>query len=64
MKIYIEKYRLEKGLSLNKLSEASGVAVSHIHSIEMGNKVPTITILCKIAKALNVPAADLFSCDD
>lgn len=64
MKIYIEKVRLEKGLSLSELSRMSGVAKSHISNIESGEKYPTLPTLCKIAKALGVPAADLFSCED
>ena len=63
MKIFVEQHRLEKGLSLSELSRMSGVAVSHIHNIESGLKVPSITILCKLSKALNVPCGDLFSCD-
>jgi len=63
MKIFVEKFRLEKGLSLSELSRRSGVAVSHIHNIEGGHRVPSITVLCKISKALNVACCDLFSCD-
>ena len=63
MKIFVELYRLERKLSLSELSRMSGVAISHIHNIEGGLKVPSITILCKLSKALNVPCCDLFSCD-
>jgi len=41
----------------------SGVALSHIQNIENGAKVPGITVICKLAKALDVPAADFFSCE-
>ena len=64
MKIFLEKYRLERGLSMLELSKKSGVAVSHIHNIEMGETNPTISILCKLSKVLKVPCAALFSCDD
>lgn len=64
MKIYVEKYRLEQGLTLTELSKRSGVAISHIHNIENGTKVPTIEVLCKLAKGLNIPCSDLFSCED
>lgn len=64
MKIYVEKVRIEKGMSLSELSRRSGVAVSHIYNIESGEKTPTITILCKLAKALGVDCSELFSCDD
>jgi len=64
MKIFVEQYRIEKGLSLSELSRMSGVAVSHIHNIEGDTKNPTIATLCKISKALGVPCCKLFSCDD
>ena len=64
VKIYIEKIRHEKNMSVAELSRSSGVARSHIHSIESGEKCPTLPVLCKISKALDVHAAELFSCDD
>lgn len=64
MKIYVEKMRLEKKMSLSELSRRSGVAVSHLHNIENGNKIPTITVLCKIANALEIPCENLYSCDE
>ena len=64
MKIYIEKVRLEKGLSLSELARKSGVSKSHISNIESELKYPTLPTLCKIANALGVPASELFSCDN
>ena len=64
MKIYVEKVRLEKKMTLAELSRRSGVAVSHLHNIESGSKTPTITVLCKIAKALEVSCEDLYSCEE
>lgn len=64
MKLFVEKVRLEKGMSLLELSKRSGVAVSHIHGVESGSKIPTITVLCKLSKALDVPCGELFSCED
>jgi len=64
MKIFLERYRIEKDLSLSELSRMSGVAVSHIHNIEAGNKAPTGPIMCKLSKALRVPCWDLFVCED
>jgi len=63
MKIFVEQYRTEKGLTLSELSRMSGVAKSHISYIESGEKTPTIKTLCKLAKALNVPCCQLFACD-
>ncbi|MDR1754787.1 MAG: helix-turn-helix transcriptional regulator [Eubacterium sp.] len=63
MLVFVKKIRLEKGISLSELAEKSGVSVSHIHNIESGFKNPTIKVLCKLAKALDVPCSELFSCD-
>ncbi len=64
MKIYLEKVRIEKRLTLSELSRQSGVAVSHIYNIEKSIKAPTIPIMCKLAKTLKVPCSDLFTCDE
>lgn len=64
MELYLEKVRLEKGLSLSALSKKSGVAVSHIHNLENGTKSPTIPTMCKLALALETPCNELFSCGD
>jgi transcriptional regulator with XRE-family HTH domain len=64
VKIFIEKIRLENGLSLSELARRSGIAKSHLHYIECGEIYPTLLVLCKIAKALNTPAAELFTYDD
>jgi len=64
MKIFVEKYRLEKGLSLSELARRSDMAKSHLSYIEDGTTSPTIDTLCKISKALEVPCCELFSCDD
>jgi len=64
VKIYVGRYRVVKGLTQKELSILSGVAASHIHNIENGVKVPTISTLCKISKALGVPCSELFTCND
>ena len=63
MRNYVEEYRLKKELSLSELSRRSGVAVSHIHNIESGTKAPSVDILCKLSKVLDVDWHQLASCD-
>lgn len=53
----IRHLRQEKGLSLQKLSERSGVSSAAIQRIEREGMVPTIATLMKIAGALNRPVA-------
>jgi len=64
MKIFVGEHRREQGLTIAELSSMSGVAGSHIHNIEAGIKVPTITTLCKLSKALEVPCWELYTCED
>ena len=53
----IRHLRQQKGLSLQKLSERSGVSAAAIQRIEREGMVPTIATLMKIAGALNRPVA-------
>lgn len=64
LKLYIREIREKKGLSQNKLSQLSGVSSSHIGYLENGEREPTISVLCKIAKALNVDIKELFKYED
>ena len=59
IKIMLGEIRAERGISLSKLSEMSGVSDTHINDIENGKYSPTITVICKIAKALDVKLDDL-----
>lgn len=63
MKIYLDIIRNQKSISIRALAEKSGVAKSHIEKIEAGETNPTIDVMCKLAKALDVPVGDLFTCD-
>ncbi len=60
LKIYIREIREKQDLSQEKLSKLSGVSASHIGYIENGEREPTISVLCKIARALKVDIKDLF----
>lgn len=50
-------------MSIRILAETSGVAKSHIEKIEAGEANPTIDVMCKLAKALDTPVGELFTCD-
>lgn len=57
---YVREIRESKGLSQIQLSKLSGVSASHIGYIENGEREPTISILCKLAIALEVEVTELF----
>ncbi len=55
----LSRLRAERGWSLAKLSEASGVSRAMLNQIERRQSVPTINVLWKIATALDHPFAAL-----
>lgn len=61
VQIFVENIRKEKNMSVEQLSAVSGVPESMINKLESGNQNPTIDMMCKLAKALDVPGAELFS---
>jgi transcriptional regulator with XRE-family HTH domain len=55
----LRRLRLRRGLSLEKLSQRSGVSRAMLGQIELGQSAPTINVLWKIARALDVTFATL-----
>lgn len=57
----VKKIREEKGLTLVKLSELSGVSVGYLCHLEKGSrKNPSIEIMEKISRALNKSITEIF----
>jgi transcriptional regulator with XRE-family HTH domain len=57
----LRRLRAQRGLSLERLAEVSGVSRSMLGQIELGQSTPTIKTLWRIAGALAVPFAALMS---
>jgi len=56
----LKRIRLKKNLSLDKLAKLTGVSKSYIASLEKGRRSnPTIEIIDKLSKALNVTRDEL-----
>jgi transcriptional regulator with XRE-family HTH domain len=55
----LRKLRVKRGLSLEKLSQRSGVSRAMLGQIELGQSAPTINVLWKIARALDVTFSTL-----
>jgi len=64
MKCEIKKYRLEKGLSVEKLAKLSGITPGEISLMERGLRMPRIDTVCKIRDAIGVPIDELFTEDE
>ncbi len=55
----LRRLRTRQGLSLERLAAISGISRAMLSQIELGKSVPTISLLWKVAKALDVPFAAL-----
>lgn len=55
----LRRIRKEKGLSQEELAFECGVHRTYVSGVERGIRNPTVTIVAKIADALNVPASAL-----
>lgn len=57
----VRRLRTARGWSLEALAQASGVSRAMLGQIELGQSVPTINVLWKIAKAFDVPFSTLIA---
>lgn len=57
----LRRLRMQRGLSLERLAKASGVSRAMLGQVELGQSAPTINVLWKIARALEVPFSALIS---
>ncbi len=57
----IKRYRMDKGLSQEELSELVLANHQHISNIETGRRFPSLELLVSIANALEVSADDLLT---
>lgn len=57
----LKRLRTERGLSLEKLAQSSGVSRAMLGQVELGQSAPTINVLWKMARALDVPFSALIT---
>lgn len=57
----LRRLRVKRGLSLERLAKASGVSRAMLGQIELGHSTPTINVVWKIARALDVSFATLIT---
>ena len=55
----IRQKRLEKEISLLNLANMVGISHSHLYYIESKKVIPSIDVIVKITKALDIPITDL-----
>lgn len=57
----LKSLRIKRGMTLEELSELSGVSTGYLCHLEKGTrKNPSIEVMEKIAKALNTNAYEIF----
>lgn len=57
----LKRLRTERGLSLERLAQSSGVSRAMLGQVELGQSAPTINVLWKMARALDVPFSALIA---
>ena len=60
VEILIKEVRQKKKVTLNKLSEKSGISTTHINDIENNIKGPSLVVMIQLAKALDVDITELY----
>jgi transcriptional regulator with XRE-family HTH domain len=55
----LRRLRVKRGLSLERLARLSGVSRAMLGQIELGQSTPTINLLWKVSRALDVPFSTL-----
>ena len=61
--IKLKQIRKSKKMSQGKLSVEAECSKSYIGMIENGKKVPTLTIIASLSRALNIHIKELFDFD-
>lgn len=60
VEILLKEKRKERHLTLAQLSDKTGISTTHINDIENNIKEPSISMMIRIAKALDVKIEDLY----
>ena len=59
----LKKYRLKKGLTQEFLAEKVGIHPTYVGKLESGKNNPSIKMLYKITRALEIKLPELFDFD-
>ena len=55
----LRQLRTEAGWTQEQLAEAAGITTTYTSDLERGTKVPSLTIILRISRALRISTADL-----
>lgn len=57
----LKRWREKRGLTQEGLAHAAGIASSYVSQLERAGKVPSLTIILKFSRALDILPGDLLS---
>ena len=60
VEILLKEKRKEKKLTLAQLSERTGISTTHLNDIENNIKEPSISMMVRIGKALDLKVEELY----
>ncbi len=60
IEILLKQVRQEKNMTLSMLAKKSGVSRTHINDIENNLKSPSLFVMVRLAKALDVEVTELY----
>lgn len=60
MTLRVREWRERRKLTYRELADRAGIALSTLYRIESGTASPTVAMLAKLAKALEINMVDFF----
>lgn len=60
IQILLKQTRKRKNITLAKLSAKTGISTTHINDIENNIKEPSLSMMVRLAKALDVEISELY----
>ena len=57
----LKHWRERRGLTQEGLAHAAGITTSYASQVERAEKVPTLTVILKLCRALNLTPCELLS---
>lgn len=57
----VRHLRVERGWTQEDLAEAAGLTATYVGQVERGDKVPSLTVVLKIARGLTIAPSELLS---
>ena len=60
IQILLKQVRVQKNMTLAKLSDKTGISTTHINDIENNLKEPSLSMMVRLAKGLDVNINELY----